>query len=413
MAITILDKSAHQSFSLAEHRAFDQFFLQNLTPILVAEILADLSRKYENKSPSEEVVTLARKFLGSGPVVNADFRKLVILDLLGNGPPLTPQVAIDYGNRVQARDGENGLVIDLHPHNVALLRWRSGEFQEAEKIVAELWREASLNVSADVFMQRMEQRGIILPDVGSLGEAMWAIDAMLADPKMQLDWLGVLAKDLGLGPILHGQVLARWRAAPSAPLKSFAPYAHHCLRVMLLNAVATKNRRVGLKPTNYLDTQYLYYLPFCHIFCSMDKFHRELAPHLLRDDQSFVWAEHLKKALKRLSEWWSSLSDHQKKLYVRERGSYPPETSGCLVSQLWNNHCLPFSRRGSREDAIPDEVNHSVRDLVQSAEEALRTGKPMPTSEDGSELIVLRKYQSSRREIREKFGIELPPDEKK
>jgi len=42
---TILDKSAFQGLSKRELRWFQHYFLENVTPVLVQEIVADLSKE--------------------------------------------------------------------------------------------------------------------------------------------------------------------------------------------------------------------------------------------------------------------------------------------------------------------------------------------------------------------------------
>lgn len=43
------------------------------------------------------------------------------------------------------------------------------------------------------------------------------------------------------------------------------------------------------------DLHYLYYLPFCNIFVSKDRFHRKVVPEFLTDQQHFIWFNDLKK----------------------------------------------------------------------------------------------------------------------
>ncbi|MFZ2149449.1 MAG: hypothetical protein WAV28_19735, partial [Sedimentisphaerales bacterium] len=73
--IVILDKSTFQSLSKQEHFYLDIYFLENLTPILGMEILADLRKETPGSKTAEEKVTeLAEKFSGSGPATNVDYR---------------------------------------------------------------------------------------------------------------------------------------------------------------------------------------------------------------------------------------------------------------------------------------------------------------------------------------------------
>jgi hypothetical protein len=67
--------------------------------------------------------------------------------------------------------------------------------------------------------------------------------------------------------------------------------------VVLAVLILTKHKLVSQKPTNFIDAQYLYYLPFCHVFVSGDKLHKRLVPELLGPEQRFLSADDLKHEL--------------------------------------------------------------------------------------------------------------------
>ena len=46
------------------------------------------------------------------------------------------------------------------------------------------------------------------------------------------------------------------------------------------------------------DLQYLYYLPFCNVFVSNDRFHRKVVPEFLTPQQKFIWGVDLKEDIK-------------------------------------------------------------------------------------------------------------------
>ena len=81
----ILDKSAFQALSRDEHAQRLFRYQENITPILLHEILADLAKTQPDKSPEAAVQILAGKFIGSGGVINADHRTLCVGNLTGAG----------------------------------------------------------------------------------------------------------------------------------------------------------------------------------------------------------------------------------------------------------------------------------------------------------------------------------------
>ena len=122
-------------------------------------------------------------------------------------------------------------------------------------------------------------------------------DLLLARIDLQeflLRWfLGLLRCDQSISD----RVLLRWKWDITQTLVSFAPYGQHCLRVHLLYYTGMMQGIFGTRSTNIVDLQYLCYTPFSFVFCSSDKLHRQLAPFVLRADQSFVDGQDMQKSL--------------------------------------------------------------------------------------------------------------------
>ena len=77
------------------------------------------------------------------------------------------------------------------------------------------------------------------------------------------------------------------------------PYTYHYLVVNAFLNIGIPNQRIReqLRPKaddNLSDLIYLYYLPFCNVFASSDKFHRAVVPQFLTDQQDFIWGVDLK-----------------------------------------------------------------------------------------------------------------------
>lgn len=84
--------------------------------------------------------------------------------------------------------------------------------------------------------------------------------------------------------------------------------------------------------------QYLYYLPFCDVFTSHDKFHKSLVPLLLRNDQTFVDGEALKADLAKINLHFEGLSDEAKAKGRMNYAGYPPRIPELLTYKLWDKH---------------------------------------------------------------------------
>jgi len=170
----------------------------------------------------------------------------------------------------------------------------------------------------------------------------------------------------------HGPVLDLWRASGCPPLAGYAPYAAHVLKVDTFFYLALAAGLISDKPSNRMDIAYLYYLPFCHIFVSYDKLHRDCAPFFLRPDQEFVWGGELKTDLKTLNRRYQGLPDETKAKGIFSFASRPPKDTGFLVSGLWDRHWPRWRDRkpdlGPRDKEADSRLLKKMDAIVQAPE---------------------------------------------
>jgi hypothetical protein len=192
-----LDKSTFQSLSKQEHFYLDVYFLENLTPILCMEILGDLRKEtHGSKTAEQKVAELAKKFGGSGPATNIDYRTLCMNSLLGSHFPLDGKIVPQSTRRVDDPNGGYGVVIGLSPFNRAILRWRRGEFEEFEKEFSGYWRKVTQNLDFKSFRDQLNNLHVVLPKIYDFTELQTAIDQLLATPEHQNVWLFWLLSQL-------------------------------------------------------------------------------------------------------------------------------------------------------------------------------------------------------------------------
>jgi hypothetical protein len=362
--IIILDKSAFQSLSAREHIYLDIHFLQNLTPILCAEILGDLSKEQRgSKTADDHVKGLAAKFGGSGPVTNIDYRTLCIESLLGNRIPMDGRIIPQSGSPARGADGSQGYIIDLSPFNVAILRWSRGEFAEFERELAQFWRDITTSLDFDSIEGQVKAHNVVLPRVSSFEDLPSQAEALLNDPGLQEVWLRWLIGQLAISSDHVRVIWARWKAKRGNSLSRFSPYPWHCMRVLLMLLMGTHHGLLSWRSTNLLDIQYLYYLPFCMVFASDDRLHQTLAPLILRPDQSFVKGIDLKTDLRRIADYRDALTERQQSLLAYALSSYPRPAKDSVVHKLWKKHMLLW-RPGSGNRAIslsPEEEAEAMK----------------------------------------------------
>jgi len=97
-----------------------------------------------------------------------------------------------------------------------------------------------------------------------------------------------LTDQLRLPADLRIAVGQRWNMAGRPLLTDFAPYAHHCTRVLFLVLIGMRHKVLSARKTNRLDAEYLFYVPFCEVFVSGDTLHAQLAPMVLGEGRRFV-----------------------------------------------------------------------------------------------------------------------------
>lgn len=85
------------------------------------------------------------------------------------------------------------------------------------------------------------------------------------------------------------------------------------------------------------------YLPFCHVFPSNDRLHRQLAPLLARDDQSFVWLDHMKAGIAAQVKYMEGIDDAKRRRHAYALSMRPVPISGNILADLWARHMRPWN----------------------------------------------------------------------
>lgn len=343
-------------------------FMENLTPILGMELLGDLRKETPGtKSAEQKLSELAHKFGGSGPATNVDYRTLCIGSLSGNHFPLDGRIIPQSTHSVHDADMGPGMIIDLSPFNHAILRWQDGEFEEFEREFSTYWRQVTQNLDVDSFTNQLNAYHVILPRVDNFQELRQTVDTLLTTAAHQEIWLSWLLSQLSPPPAIEALILARWRARRGVLMKQFSPYSFHCLRALLMLLVGTRHRLIRWQPTNLLDVQYLYYLPFCMVFASDDRLHRDLGPLLLRTNQSFIQGSELKADLRSVADFRNSLDDLKRTKLAYALASRPPPRKDSIVHQLWKKHMLPW--RPGRESLMTKLSKEDCEDALRWVEQ--------------------------------------------
>ena len=316
----------------------DQLFCCIITPLFFVETMAGLSKEPRRPQMPERVVSqLAERTPVVHSYVNTYHRQLILDEMLGSAFAMDRRPVVPGGIPVQAGDGTDGVVFQKSPEAQAFERWQRGRFSDVERITARLWRTqlASIDLHAIAKSYRDLMNKDALP---RSHESAHALAREIVDaPGRNYQALVIAHNQLELPTAVLPAVISSWRKSGSKPLRAYAPYASHCLEVDLYFAFAMSNGLISSeRPSNRVDMDYLYYLPFCNIFVSGDKLHRRSVPLFLGQDQLFVWAADLKADLARLLNHFDQLPAAEKARGLFSLVTQPPAGDEGVCATLWD-----------------------------------------------------------------------------
>jgi len=345
--ILIFDKSSLESLKLDEAVLLDNFYVSNITPLFFVECLADLEKAIKSRSTPEQLVgSLATRTPEAQSCANVHH----ITILQGE---LTRQYALNNqmerpllggGKPVQLGD-KKGIIFQRSQEEEALQRWSHREFLQVERAFAKKWRADLLKISHDDLAKT------VMAGIGH-----WRKPTSLTDAKQMTDyiidnmdpeWLigfGIQLLDVPDAPRAIPWVRADWASRRKPTIRQYLPYFTHLLSINIFFALIVQTQLLrDLKPSHQIDLAYLYYLPFCSVFTSKDRFHAQVAPLFMTDHQTFVNGIDLKDDLQKLDQHYSSLPDEVRKQGLWTFALVPPEDTRFLITRLWDKY-LPLWR---------------------------------------------------------------------
>ena len=285
--ITLFDKSFLQSLNIDESMWFDRFFYSAICPIFYVETLADLKKPKLRRTPEQEVGIIADKFPEMHCAPTPHHQEMAIGDLLGNHVPLTGQIPRDPSRFVES-DRHQGVVFEQSPEEEAFLRWQSREFHDLEREFASTWRANLETLDLKRIPDEFRKLGTSGRNCKSLREAKSIADNLVRGTDKTLEMLRFAFFVLDIPQKGRNLIMDRWLASKFLPLSSFAPYAGHFLTVEVFFQISLEASQISSdRPSNRLDIAYLYYLPFCMMFVSSDRLHRQCAPLFLQKKPKF------------------------------------------------------------------------------------------------------------------------------
>jgi hypothetical protein len=263
-------------------------------------------------------------------------------------------------------------------------RWANGEFSTDDELTATTWRNGIDQIDLDgltVLWKEFSWRHF--SSAKNQAELISALDEFLRDsaPMVQREILNMTLDLVKASPQDRRVAHALMNIGEMRSVIQFAPYAVSVLRLFLAFVCGLARGFIGPRPTNYIDLQYLYYSPFCMVFVSNDKFHREMwgATSGLHN---FVWGKDLKDDL-------------------RSRRAQAKESAGCgldqegaaddsssrssVITEMWRTHMRAPEKsdqpdRARTFEELAPEIQQQFGDAMKQFDEIDRTrrGKLRP-----------------------------------
>ncbi len=394
--IILFDKSILQSLSVDESVLFDNFFLSNICPVFYVETLADLEKAVRSgRTPEEEVGLIAAKTPQMHSYPNMFHRELCISNLLGYPIAMDGRPVIAGGNPVKTKN-QSGIVFDEAPEARAFSRWQDGKFLEVERELAKVWRTIVAALNFDVITKSFQALGVNPNTCQTLIEAKTVAESIVnRSAQSQGRMKNLFLPLLGISDELVDNILKRWCHYGCPSLSIYAPYAAYVLTVDIFFYIALAAKLIAPeKVTNKIDLAYLFYLPFCMVFTSSDRFHKCCAPFFLRDEQTFIWGADLKEDLLKINRYYDGLPESEMEKGLYAFASSPPKDDGFLMDRF-----LPNWRKHS--GIVAPKNNEASRRLVEHVKEFAEAKPLEPEQVDfdpsNPDSMVIKRKVSKRR----------------
>ena len=386
----VIDKSTFQSLSFDELYRLSCYYKHIITPVLTMEILGDLKKEAkEGKTPpTDRVKDFAKKLFPMETVVNLHYKILLKGELLGNPISFDGRPHVGIKKAVTSESGMRGYLIEETEEEKSIYKWKDGNFTEADNELSALWR---MTTTQEDLLERLKKS--LKPDVAikfrNFEELNQFVTSSITLPESQEFLLISILQNYDVDATESVQIFGRWNQEGKPSIKDFAPYAFHCLKVDTLFLFGLTSGLIGTRPTNRVDLEYLYYLPFGNVFTSNDKFHKNLVPLLLLDYQNFITGPELKEDLKNIVVYLNNLEIEERRKFK----TVPPIIETSITFQLWKKF-FNYPEKSNWNRDISNKEKEMMKEKMKEFERALDGENINLESGDDAEFVIKQSWLS-------------------
>jgi len=354
------------------------------------EILGDLKKEaQEGKAPPKDrVKDFAKKLFPMETVVNLHYKVLLKGDLLGNPISFDGRPHVGIKKAVASESGMRGYLIEETEEEKSIYKWKDGNFTEADHELSALWR---MTTTEEGLLERLKKS--LNPDstikFADFQELNKFVIEIITSPATQEFLLISLFQNYDIDAMTSVQIFGRWNQEGKPLIKDFAPFAFHCLKVDTLFLFGLTSGLIGTRPTNRVDLEYLYYLPFGNIFTSNDKVHKNLVPLLLQDYQKFIVGPELKEDLKNIVAFLNTLEIEERRKFK----NVPPIIDSSITFQLWKEY-FNYPEKSNWNREISEREKEMMKEKMKEFERALDGESINLESGEDAEFVIKKSLLS-------------------
>lgn len=370
----LFDKSTIQILTKDEATWFGHFFRPVIAPIFLMEALGDLAKDPKKGASGDKFVSsLVNKIDVLGSTVNVDHQDLVFDDLVTGQVEMGMRPCRGHAREVIDDEGNKGIFFEEGPEEQMMNEWRRGRFEEVERTLARQYRDAIKGIDLSHFPRSLQK---------AQRERFRSVRAVANHCTNFVDNMGgirgfrLACEVFGLDDDQIRIVKESWDARGRPSLRQAAPYARYALIINLTFGLGLMTGVITTRPSNYVDLQYIYYLPFASTFTSGDEMQSKIALPFLSPHQTFAFSTLLKGGLAQLVAYFAERKDELTQ-QGRAAFRYPPLELPTVIHELWDRH-LPGWRESANAPPPPPMSEDEKKRLLarlNKFDEAIRRSR--------------------------------------
>jgi hypothetical protein len=205
----VLDKSAVYGFNNEEVDSLDRYFFQVVPSILVNEILADLTKESDPKTPNRIAAHTYRVSGNHGLTFN--YRTRLANSLLGVEIPMDGRFLASRETVVRTASESLATIVETPLEDEILARWERREFTDKERIWASQFRQQmGRPLNTKLYVDNIAKAGLSFNTPQSVEELIKSVDDLLADKKLLPRLFVILAREFGIYYESSKEITNRW-----------------------------------------------------------------------------------------------------------------------------------------------------------------------------------------------------------